>query len=216
MIIAPSVLSMDYSKVEKSMELLNHSQAEWLHFDVMDGHFVPNLTFGPDILKGLDKLSGLMMDVHLMIDDPVKYAYKFIENGADQITFHVECFKDVDSLRAFIRELKQHQVWVGITSKPNTPLTLIEKVLDEVDTVLVMSVEPGFGGQAFMPQALDKIRHFHQLRQEKGYEYIIQVDGGINLETAKLVKEAGVDVVVAGSYIFKNDITQTIEDLWKL
>lgn len=216
MIVAPSVLSMDFSKVEKSMDLLNHSQAEWLHFDVMDGHFVPNLTFGPDLLKGLDKLSGLIMDVHLMIDDPQKYAKNFIEAGADQITIHVECFESIEQLRTFILELKEQKVWVGITSKPNADLDLLIEALDLVDTVLVMSVEPGFGGQAFMPEAIEKIELFDQLRKQKNLDYVIQVDGGINVETGKLCKEAGADVLVAGSYVFKNDIHETIEALWTL
>lgn len=216
MIVAPSVLSMDYSQVNQQMELLNKSKAEWIHFDVMDGHFVENLTFGPDILRGLDRLSGMVMDVHLMIDNPQKYSSKFIENGADQITVHVECFESVQELSDFIDELHAQGVWVGVTSKPNTPLDWIIEVLDKVDTVLVMSVEPGFGGQAFMEDSLDKIKLFSDLRKERNLDYWIQVDGGINLETAKKVKEENADIIVAGSFIFKNDIEKVIEELWNV
>lgn len=213
MIIAPSLLSMDYSKVEESMRLLNESKAQWLHFDVMDGHFVPNLTFGPDILRGIRKLTDKFLDVHLMIDDPQKYAINFIENGADQITVHVECFESVDELKEFIHYLKNKDVKVGVTSKPATSLEWILEVIDLVDTVLVMSVEPGFGGQAFMMDALEKIRLFDKHRHQNLW---IQVDGGINNETARLVKDAGVDVAVAGSYVFKGDIIEKVESLWTL
>lgn len=216
MIIAPSILSMDFSQVNTQMDLINSTPVSWIHFDVMDGHFVPNLTFGPDLLRGISQLSDSLMDVHLMIDDPVKYAPTFIKAGADQITAHIECFETIEDLKTFIDYLKEEGVKVGLTSKPATPIDWILELINEVDTVLVMSVEPGFGGQSFMMDALDKIQQFDEKRKETGSKALIQVDGGINLETAKLVLEAGADVLVAGSYIFKGDIVKNIEALWEL
>lgn len=215
-IIAPSVLSLDYSRLSESVQEVNDSKATWIHYDVMDGHFVPNLTFGPDILKGFSKMSNLFLDVHLMIEDPVKYAPIFIEAGADGITFHSECFDSVSQMIEFIDVLHAHNVSVGITSKPETDIETYKDVLGLVDLVLVMSVEPGFGGQSFQESALDKIRTFDSLRKEHGYNYLIQVDGGINGETAKDAVNAGVDVLVAGSYIFKDDINEKIEQLWNI
>lgn len=216
MIIAPSVLSMDYSKVEESMKLLNESKAQWLHFDVMDGHFVPNITFGPDILRGLSKLTNNLLDVHLMISNPKKYANEFIENGANLITVHWECFDDAEDALNFILELKKKGVKTGITSKPSTDIMEYQALLEEVDLVLVMSVEPGFGGQLFMMESLNKIRTLKELRDTNNYNYLIEVDGGINQETAKLVLDAGADVLVAGSYIFKADIIERVDSLWNL
>lgn len=215
-IIAPSVLSLDYSQLSESVNQLNQSKATWLHFDVMDGHFVPNLTFGPDILKGFRKLTDNYLDVHLMIDNPVKYSQPFIDAGADGITFHSECFNHSEDMLEFIDSLHDRGVSAGITSKPATSIETYFDVLDSVDLVLVMSVEPGFGGQSFQMEALDKIKTFDRLRQENDYSYLIQVDGGINEETAELVIDAGADVLVAGSYVFKGDIKEQIETLWNL
>lgn len=216
MIIAPSVLSMDFSTVEKSMKSLNESKAKWLHFDVMDGHFVPNITFGPDILRGLSQLTDNTLDVHLMISNPKKYAKDFINNGANLITVHWECFDDAEDALNFILELKAMGVKTGITSKPSTDIMEYQALLEEVDLVLVMSVEPGFGGQAFMMDSLEKIKKFKEIRDKNNYHYLIEVDGGINQQTAKLVLEAGVDVLVAGSYVFKGDIKERVDSLWNL
>lgn len=215
-IIAPSVLSLDYSRLSETVQELNESKAKWIHYDVMDGHFVPNLTFGPDILKGFRKMSNHFLDVHLMIEDPLKYADMFIEAGADGITFHSECFKSVDEMIDFIDYLHSKNVSVGITSKPETDMNSYKEVLGLVDLVLVMSVEPGFGGQSFQEGALDKIRTLDGWRKELEFDYLIQVDGGINAETAQLALKAGVDVLVAGSYIFKGDVTEKIDELWNL
>lgn len=215
-IIAPSVLSLDYSKMSETMQELNDSFAKWVHYDVMDGHFVENITFGPDILKGFRALTDNYLDVHLMIDNPQKYASSFIKAGADGITFHSECFDSSPAMADFIDELHQQNVSVGITSKPSTPVDSYIEVLDKVDLVLVMSVEPGFGGQSFQNEALDKIAYFDKLRKENNYNYLIQVDGGINQETAQLAVAAGVDVLVAGSYIFKGDIVKQVQSLWEI
>lgn len=213
MIIAPSILSMDYSDTKEQMKQVNESKAQWVHFDVMDGSFVPNITFGPDILKGLKKLSDKVMDVHLMIDNPQFFADKFIEQGANQITLHIESFENLDALKEFIQYLKAKKVMVGLTSKPATSLEWIDACVEDIDTILVMSVEPGFGGQAFMPEALDKIKHFSELCRKKNIERYIQVDGGINEKTALECKAAGANVLVAGSYIFKGDIIEKVDSL---
>lgn len=213
MIIAPSVLSMDYSQMEKQMKFLNQSKAEWLHFDVMDGHFVPNLTFGPNILNGFRKMTDLFLDVHLMVEDPTFFSTPFIEAGADAITFHYESMKGEDEIFALIQKIKNHHCQVGMSIKPNTPLDVLSPFLSQLDLVLIMSVEPGFGGQAFISSALTKIS---QLKSKIDHEKLtlkIEVDGGINAETAKLCKEAGADVLVAGSYIFKQDIQKAVDSL---
>lgn len=213
-IIAPSVLSLDYANMTEQINQLNHSKAKWLHFDVMDGHFVPNITFGPDILKGFRKASDLFLDVHLMISDPVYYAPIFIKAGADMITFHVESFdNDVDKCSHFIDELHKQGVQAGFTLRPATPIEPFESLLDKVDMVLVMSVNPGFGGQSFMEDQLDKVRWLFDKRNEKKLNYRIEIDGGINQETYKKAIDAGCDTLVAGSYIFKNDLMKTIEGL---
>lgn len=211
--VAPSVLSMDYSDAKISLDQLEQSQASWIHYDVMDGHFVPNISFGPSILNDLNNKSKLFMDVHLMIEDPVRYAEVFIEAGADLITFHWECFNELAKAKEFIRYLHQKGVKAGITSKPATPIQTYQALLPLVDLVLVMSVEPGFGGQSFMEGALGKIAYFKDQREQAGYHYLIEVDGGINAETGKRCVEAGCDVLVAGSYIFNGDIVERVESL---
>ncbi len=212
-IVAPSVLSMDFSNAQPALDALHNSLASWLHFDVMDGHFVPNISFGPGILKDLKANSPLFMDVHLMIEDPMGYADVFIKSGADLITFHWECFNDVARAKAFIDYLHVKGVKVGITSKPATDIRVYESLLNHVDLVLVMSVEPGFGGQAFMEEAIDKIQYFDNKRKQLNLEYLIEVDGGINESTGKRCVEAGCDVLVAGSYIFKGEIKERVKSL---
>lgn len=215
-IIAPSVLSLDYSKMTEQIEQLNQSKAKWLHFDVMDGHFVPNITFGPDILKGFRKASPLFMDVHLMISDPEYYAPIFVKAGADMITFHVESFdNDTDKCLAFMQKMRDLHVQVGFTLRPATPIEPFEALLEQADMVLVMSVNPGFGGQSFMDDQLDKVRWLYKKREEKQLNYRIEIDGGINHETYKKACDAGCDTLVAGSYVFKNDIVSAIEGLLK-
>lgn len=211
LIIAPSILSLDYSDVDHQLDLLKRSRAEWLHFDVMDGHFVPNLTFGPDILRGFKKACPLFMDVHLMVEDPVFFAQVFMENGADLITFHTEALdNDPARIRALLREIHSNGVQAGITVKPGTPIEPFAGILPDLDLVLIMSVEPGFGGQSFMEDQLEKVKWLHRQRMEKDLPFRIEIDGGINDKTYKKAVAAGCDVLVAGSYVFKNDVISSI------
>ena len=209
MIIAPSILSADFGNLQASIEQVQ--DAKWLHIDVMDGHFVPNLTIGPVVVKGLRNYTKQVLDTHLMIANPLEYAEAFVKAGSDRITFHLEAVHNPIKVANEIRKLG---VPVGISIKPKTDVKTLLAVLEHVDLVLVMSVEPGFGGQSFLPQALDKIRELSTLKKVIDNNYLIEVDGGINKETAKLCKEAGVDVLVAGSYIFDSkDPAKRMEEL---
>lgn len=213
-IIAPSILSLDYSDTKAQLEALNQSQAQWLHFDVMDGHFVPNITFGPDILKGFKKISHQLMDVHLMVSDPEMYAPIFIDAGAQCVTFHTEALdNDLNRIQMLLEQIRSKGCLCGFVVKPNTPIELFETLLDKVDLVLIMSVEPGFGGQSFMEEMLDKVRWLDQIRNEKQLSYRIEIDGGINGETFRKAVDAGCDTLVAGSYVFKGNIPEKVESL---
>ena len=196
--ISPSILAADFLNLEKDIKTV--SKAEYLHLDVMDGCFVPNITFGMPLIKEIRKITDQILDTHLMIQNPNKYVKEFAENGSDYITIHYEA---VDNVVESLNLIKENNVKCGISIKPNTKVEEIEPYLSMVDLVLVMSVEPGFGGQKFIESSLDKIEYLYNYRKENNCHYLISVDGGINNETCKLVKEAGSDLAVCGSFLFK-------------
>ena len=209
--IAPSLLSANFACLKQEIDKIE--AAEWIHYDVMDGHFVPNISFGYSILKDISKVTDKYLDVHLMISDPFKYVDNFIASNASLIVFHYEAVveNEIDKL---IKHIKNNNVDVGIAIKPDTCQDVVKPFLSQLDLVLVMSVEPGFGGQTFNHSAIEKISKLAKLREENNYHYLIEVDGGINESTAKLCRQAGVDVLVAGSYVFNSDdYTKAIESL---
>ncbi len=197
--IAPSILSADFANLQRDIEFVEKHGADYIHVDVMDGQFVPNITFGPNVVKAIRPITKLPLDVHLMIVDPERYIHDFAVAGADIIGVHVEA---TPHIHRAIQMIKAENVKAEVVLNPGTPVNSIKHVLSMVDQVLVMTVNPGFGGQSFIEESLDKIRELAGLREEHGYHFDIQVDGGIVPETAKRCKEAGVNVFVAGSYIY--------------
>ncbi len=210
--IAPSVLSLDFTKFNEQIEEIN-KYADWIHFDVMDGHFVPNLSYGPKILSEIKKISDLFCDVHIRVSNPFETAKWFIEAKADLITFHIEAVENHFEALKLIDYIKSNDVKVGISIKPNTTVLEIMPILEHVDLVLVMSVEPGFGGQEFIVESLSKVRDLKLLKESQKFNYLIEIDGGMNDQTALLAKNAGVDILVAGSYVFKGNIKENIDSL---
>ena len=213
--IAPSILSADFRHLEEEIKLVESLGAEWLHFDVMDGHFVPNISFGQPVLKGIAKCHNMVNDVHIMISDPFKYAPEFIKAGADILTFHYEACANDKEVFQVIDLIHDYGAKAGLSIKPNTPIDKVLPFLYSLDLVLIMSVEPGFGGQSFINSSVSKILRLRDYIDENNIKNVlIEVDGGINVETAKLCKLAGVDVLVAGSYLFGHeDIKERIEKL---
>jgi ribulose-phosphate 3-epimerase len=209
--IAPSILSANFAKLGMEIKDVENGGADYIHVDVMDGHFVPNITIGPLIVEAIRPVTKLPLDVHLMIEEPDNYINEFVRAGADIITVHVEACRH---LHRTIQLIKSHGIKAGVVLNPHTPIESIQHVLEDIDMVLLMTVNPGFGGQAFIPQVLPKIRQLSAMIKEKQLPIEIEVDGGINEETAKLCVEAGATVLVAGSAIYnKTDRHQAIQSL---
>ena len=209
--ISPSILSADFSQLGKEIKRLEEGGADMIHVDVMDGHFVPNLTIGPPVIKALKKNTSMLFDVHLMISPVHKYIDAYSEAGADIITIHPEATDDLNSSILKIRKLKKK---VGVSLNPETKIDIIRKYLNEIDLVLIMSVKPGFGGQKFMPEVLLKIKELKKIQENEKLNFDIEIDGGINFENYKKAIEAGANILVSGTTIFKSnngDIKKNIE-----
>ncbi len=199
--ISPSLLSANFSNLEKDIKMLEEGGADLLHIDVMDGHFVPNITIGPVVIEAIKEVATIPLDVHLMISDPDYYVDAFIDAGADYLTIHSEATPHVHRV---VQKIKTKGIKAGVSLNPHTPIFILENILEDIDMVLIMSVNPGFGGQSFIPHSLEKIKQLKKMLIKKNAEHIeIEVDGGIKLENIKSVSDAGCDIFVSGSGIFK-------------
>ena len=214
MIVSPSLLSCDFANIQRDVEMLNNSQADWLHIDVMDGVFVPNISFGLPVVEAMKRHAKKPLDVHLMIVNPDQYIADFKKVGADFLTVHYEA---CTHLHRTIQLIHQHEMKAGVALNPHTPVEVLSEIICDLDLVLTMSVNPGFGGQKFIPQAIEKVKKLKNLIQQSGSKALIEIDGGVNLETGKLLADAGADALVAGSFVFNSESpSATISSLNKL
>lgn len=212
--ILPSILSADFARLGEEIASVERGGATMLHVDIMDGHFVPNLTLGPPAVESIRKITKSVLDVHLMITDPDKYAPLFIEAGADQVSVHYEAATHLDRT---VRHIQSLGAKAGVVINPATPVSVLEDILDVADYILVMSVNPGFGGQKFIPNALKKIQRLDRVRHERGLDFKIEIDGGVNRQNVETIVRAGCDWLVAGSTVFhSDDCTATVRDLQRL
>ena len=198
--VAPSILSADFSKLGADVQEICEFGADYIHVDVMDGAFVPNISFGAGVMKSLNNVATIPYDVHLMIEEPDRYIEDFVTPNTEFITVHQEACRHLDRT---IQHIHSTGVNAGVALNPATPIVMVEDVLDKVDMILIMSVNPGFGGQKFIPRALDKIRRLDEIRKANGYDFVIEVDGGVNLQNCEELKSVGTDILVAGSAVFK-------------
>lgn len=201
-IIAPSVLAADFSKLDREIEMINQSQAEWIHFDVMDGHFVPNISFGLPILSAVRKLTPKFLDVHLMMTNAENFISDFKNAGADGLTVHYECSVHLDRI---LHQIQEEGMKAGVALNPHTPVEVLKQVIEYVDLVLIMSVNPGFGGQKFQEQSLEKVKEAKAMIEQSGSNALIEVDGGVVPSNAAALLRAGADVLVSGSGVFKSE-----------
>jgi ribulose-phosphate 3-epimerase len=214
MIVSPSVLSADFANLERDVKMINQSNAEWLHIDIMDGVFVPNISFGLPVTQAISKHCTKVMDVHLMIVNPDQYIAAFKEAGAHLLTVHYEA---CTHLHRTIQIIKSHGMKAGVAINPHTPVSVLEDLLQDLDLVLVMSVNPGFGGQSFIPRTLDKVKALKRMIVERGCSTLIEIDGGVNADNAVDLKKAGADVVVAGNFVFKhNNPIEAIDSIYSI
>lgn len=210
-IVAPSVLAADFANLQRDIEMLNESQADWIHIDIMDGVFVPNISFGLPVLEAINKYAKKPLDVHLMITQPEKYLKAFRDAGAANITVHYEA---CNHLHRVLEEIKALDCRAGVAINPHTNVQLLEDTIKDIDLVCVMSVNPGFGGQKFIQNTYKKVRQLKEIIAENGANTLIEIDGGVNAQNASTLMEAGADVLVAGSFVFKSvDPPATIEEL---
>lgn len=212
--VAPSLLAADFLNLKKEMQRILLSKADWVHLDIMDGHFVPNISFGLPIVSCLKSIP-IFKDVHLMIENPHQYALSFIEAGADLITFHYEAYRFKKDRLSLIKQIKNKQTFVAMSIKPNTPIDVLFPYLKQLDLVLIMSVEPGFGGQKYLENATQKVIELRKYIDKHHLNCLIEIDGGINETTAKKAIKAGCDVLVAGSYLFDGNMKEKISQLKK-